>query len=163
MNFFFNERKLGNVSIIAEDLGFVTDSMHQLMEASGYPGMKVLEFAFDSAGESNYLPHCYVPNTVVYTGTHDNDTVMGWFEHACTEDVQFAKDYCNLTEEEGFNWGLIRTAYASVSNYAIIQMQDILGLGSEARFNVPSTLGGNWLWRMEKDVLTKELADKLRK
>ncbi len=157
------KEKLGNVSIIAEDLGFVTDSMHKLMEASGYPGMKVLEFAFDSAGDSNHLPHCYVPNTVVYTGTHDNDTVMGWFEHACTEDVQFAKNYCNLTEEEGLNWGLIRTAYASVSNYAIIQMQDILGLGSEARFNVPSTLGGNWLWRMEKDVLTKELADKLRK
>ena len=113
--------------------------------------------------DSNYLPHNYTTNSVVYSGTHDNDTIMGWFNTAQQKDIDFAVKYCNLSEEEGFNWGIIRTAYASVSDYAIIQMQDILGLGSEARTNVPSTLGGNWVWRIKKGAFSKKLAYRLRK
>ncbi|MEE0929842.1 MAG: 4-alpha-glucanotransferase, partial [Acutalibacteraceae bacterium] len=129
---------------------------------TGYPGMKVLEFAFDSGENNNYLPENYIENSVVYSGTHDNDTIMGWFSTAKEHDIDFARNYCNLNEEEGYNWGIIRTAYASVSKYAIIQMQDILGLGSEARMNIPSTLGGNWVWRIKGEALTDELAARLK-
>lgn len=156
-------KKLGDIPIVAEDLGFLTDGVKKLLKDSGYPGMKVLEFAFDSGEENDYLPHNYTANSVVYSGTHDNDTIMGWFATAKQRDIDFAKSYCKLSEKEGLNWGIIRTAYASVSEYAIIQMQDILGLGSEARINTPSTLGGNWTWRINKYALTKATARKLRK
>lgn len=157
------KKKLGDIPIVAEDLGFLTDSVFKLLKDSGYPGMKVLEFAFDSTEENDYLPHNYTRNSVVYSGTHDNDTIMGWFASAQQKDVKFAVNYCNLSEEEGYHWGIIRTAYQSVSNYAIIQMQDVLGLGSEARMNIPSTLGGNWVWRIRRGALTKEVAYRLRK
>lgn len=157
------KKKLGDIPIVAEDLGFLTDSVFKLLKDSGYPGMKVLEFAFDSTEENNYLPHNYTNNSVVYSGTHDNDTIMGWFETAQQKDVDFAVNYCNLSKEEGYHWGIIRTAYQSVSDYAIIQLQDILGLGSEARMNIPSTLGGNWVWRIKRGALTKEVAYRLRK
>ena len=124
--------------------------------------MKDLYFAYDSSEENDYLPHRYTENCVVYSGTHDNDTLMGWKATAKEHDIQHAINYCGITEEEGFNWGIIRTAYASVADTAIIQMQDILGLGSEARMNTPSTLGGNWEWRIDKKALTKELAAKLK-
>ena len=161
---FFEKMKkaIGEFPIVAEDLGTLTPGVVQLLKDSGYPGMKVLEFAFDSGEENDYLPANYTENSVVYSGTHDNDTIMGWFATAKESDVEFAKSYCKLNEEEGYNWGIIRTAYESVSNYAIIQMQDILGLGSEARMNIPSTLGGNWVWRIKSDVLTDELAAKLK-
>lgn len=157
------KKKLGEIPIVAEDLGFLTDSVFKLLKDSGYPGMKVLEFAFDSTEENNYLPHNYTQNSVVYSGTHDNDTIMGWFNAAQQKDVDFAVNYCNLSEEEGYHWGIIRTAYQSVSDYAIIQLQDVLGLGSEARMNIPSTLGGNWVWRIKRGALTKEVAYRLRK
>ena len=156
------KKAIGEFPIVAEDLGTLTPGVVQLLKDSGYPGMKVLEFAFDSGEENDYLPANYTENSVVYSGTHDNDTIMGWFATAKESDVEFAKSYCKLNEEEGYNWGIIRTAYESVSNYAIIQMQDILGLGSEARMNIPSTLGGNWVWRIKSDVLTDELAAKLK-
>ena len=161
---FFEKMKkaIGEFPIVAEDLGTLTPGVVQLLKDSGYPGMKVLEFAFDSGEENDYLPANYTENSVVYSGTHDNDTIMGWFSTAKESDIEFAKSYCKLTEEEGYNWGIIRTAYESVSKYAIIQMQDILGLGSEARMNTPSTLGGNWVWRIKSDVLTDELAAKLK-
>lgn len=161
---FFEKMKkaIGEFPIVAEDLGTLTPGVVQLLKDSGYPGMKVLEFAFDSGEENDYLPANYTENSVVYSGTHDNDTIMGWFSTAKESDIEFAKSYCKLTEEEGYNWGIIRTAYESVSNYAIIQMQDILGLGSEARMNTPSTLGGNWVWRIKSDALTDELAAKLK-
>ena len=139
----------------------LTPGVIQLLKDSGYPGMKVLEFAFDSGEDNDYLPDHYTENSVVYSGTHDNDTIMGWFDTAKPQDIEFARSYCKLTEEEGYNWGIIRTAYASVSKYAIIQMQDILGLGSEARMNTPSVLGGNWQWRMGKNDLTDKLAKKI--
>ncbi len=155
------KQRLGDIPIIAEDLGLQTPGVKKLLEESGYPGMKILEFAFDSKEDSNYLPHNYTSNSVCYTGTHDNDTIMGWLSQASEKDVAFAEEYCRLDKTEGYNWGFIRTAYSSVSDYAIVQMQDILGLGSEARINIPSTLGGNWTWRMKKGAATPKLAKKL--
>ena len=156
------KKKLGDLPIVAEDLGDLFDSVKELLKETGYPGMKVLEFAFDSGEANDYLPHNYTENCVVYSGTHDNDTLMGWMAEAKPEDVAFARQYCKMPEWEAFNWGIIRTAYESVANTAIIQMQDILGLGTEARMNVPSTLGGNWVWRIDGSVLTDELADRLK-
>ncbi|MGN1051209.1 MAG: 4-alpha-glucanotransferase, partial [Acutalibacteraceae bacterium] len=160
---FFNKMKetIGDIPIVAEDLGDLFPSVHVLLEQTGYPGMKVLEFAFDSGEGNDYLPHHYTNNCVVYTGTHDNNTVMGWLAEANPNDINYARSYCQMPDWEAFNWGLIRTAYNSVADYAIIQMQDILGLGAEARMNVPSTTGGNWVWRIDKSVLTKELASQL--
>lgn len=157
------KKRLGDIPIVAEDLGFLTPSVYKLLEDSGYPGMKVLEFAFDSGAKNTYLPHNYTKNSVVYSGTHDNDTIIGWEKSAKKEDVDFARRYCIIDDDEPFNWGIIRAAYASVSNYAIIQMQDVLGLGTEARMNTPSTLGGNWKWRMKATAANRELAYKLRR
>ena len=155
------KRELGDIHVIAEDLGFLTQEVLDFREESGYPGMKVLQFAFDAREESDHLPHSYDANCVVYTGTHDNDTANGWFENADEDDVKYAAQYLNLNEKEGYNWGFIRGAWRSVGNVAIAQMQDFLGLGTEARMNIPSTLGGNWLWRLKKGELTGDLADKI--
>ncbi len=149
---------LGNTNIIAEDLGFVTPSVIELLEKSGYPGMKVIEFAFDSKEESDYLPHNYCKNSVVYTGTHDNDTIVGWYNNISDEDRLASNDYLGIDENvRNIKWEFIRLALASVSNTAIIQMQDYLGLGSEARVNTPSTLGDNWKWRMCEDEFTEDI------
>jgi len=156
------KKELGDLPIIAEDLGTMTPGVIQLLKDSGYPGMKVLEFAFDSNEENNYLPHTYTPNCVVYSGTHDNDTLIGWMQTAPKYCVDFARSYCKMEADEPFNWGIIRTAYESVSDYCIIQMQDFLGLGSEARINTPSTLGGNWEWRIRKDYASGGLAKKIK-
>lgn len=155
------KEKLGDVNIIAEDLGFLTPSVHELLEESGYPGMKIIQFAFDTREDSDYLPHNYGANSVVYTGTHDNDTIMGWMKTAPKDSVKFAKKYFNLTKEEGYNWGMMRGVWSSVSDTAIIPMQDILGLSSDARMNTPSTLGCNWKWRAQKDYISKKLAKKV--
>ena len=155
------QERLPGLDVIAEDLGFLTDDVRQLLRDSGYPGMKVLEFAFDSREESDYLPHNYEKNCVVYTGTHDNDTVRGWFENAAKEDVALACRYLNIRDIEEGNWAFIRAAYASVANLAIVQMQDFLNLGATARINTPSTLGQNWKWRMRDGVLTRELSEKI--
>jgi len=153
---------LGEQDIIAEDLGFLTDTVRQLLEATGYPGMKVLEFAFDSRDTGNdYLPHCYPRRCVVYAGTHDNDTIHGWMATAPEKDVEYAKEYLRLTEEEGYHWGMMRCAWASVADLAVMQMQDILGLGSEARMNTPSTLGNNWKWRALPGSYDSKLAKRL--
>ena len=155
------EKKLGKLPISVEDLGFLTESVHKLLEDSGFPGMKVIQFAFDSREGSDYLPHTYSSHCVVYTGTHDNDTVIGWIKTAPKESVKFAKEYLNLTKEEGYNWGMMRAAWSSVADMAIVPMQDLLGLGSEARINIPSTLGENWKWRAKADQITDKLAKKL--
>ena len=115
--------------------------MLKLVADSGFPGMKVIQFAFDSREGSNYLPHTYTEHCVVYTGTHDNDTLLGWMKTAPKESVKFAKEYLNLTKEEGYNWGMMRGAWSSVGELAVVPMQDLIGLGSEARMNTPSTLG----------------------
>lgn len=150
---------LGDLPIIAEDLGFLTEDVHKLLRDSGFPGMKVLEFAFDPREESNYLPHTYTSNSVVYVGTHDNDTILGWLSELDKDTIEFCKKY--IDADDDIVWKMIKTAMASVSDTAIIQMQDYLELGSEARMNIPSTLGGNWEWRMGKRDATKKLAKKI--
>jgi len=125
--------------------------------------MKVIQFAFDSREDSDYLPHNYPQHCVVYTGTHDNDTVMGWMKTAPKNSVRFAKDYLNLTKEEGYNWGMMRAAWSSVADMAIVPMQDLLGLDSKARINIPSTTGGNWQWRATPEQIDNKLAKKLHK
>ncbi len=156
------EHALGRQPIIAEDLGFLTEGVHQLLRDTGFPGMKVLQFAFDSREESNYLPHTYPRNCVVYVGTHDNDTALGWLESCAPEDRKYAEEYLKLTGEEGLSWGLMRGAWASAADLAVVTAQDLLELGSEGRMNTPSTLGENWQWRALPGAFTPELAEKLR-
>ncbi|MGN0313121.1 MAG: 4-alpha-glucanotransferase [Lachnospiraceae bacterium] len=156
------KKELGELPIIAEDLGFLTPSVHKLLSGTGFPGMKVLEFAFDSRDTgSGYLPHCYTQNCIVYTGTHDNDTILGWEKTAPKEDIAYAKDYLNFQENEEFNWCMMRTALSSVADTAILQMPDLLNLGSEGRINIPSTIGGNWVWRCLPGDYNDELANRL--
>ena len=157
-------KALGKKDIIAEDLGFLTPSVHKLLKDSGYPGMKVLEFAFDSRDTgSDYLPHCYSPHCVVYAGTHDNDTIQGWMSSAPKKDVSFAKAYLRLSKREGYHWGMMRSAWASPADLAVMQFQDLLGLGSEARMNTPSTLGNNWKWRALPGTFDEKLSKRLRR
>ena len=156
------EKKLGKKNIIAEDLGFLTDSVRNLLRESGYPGMKVLEFAFDSRDSNNndYLPHMYPVNCIAYAGTHDNDTIMGWMKTADKEDVKYAKEYLVMGKEEPY-WDMIRALWSSVAGTTIIQAQDLLGLGSESRMNIPSTLGGNWSWRAMPKAFNAKIANRL--
>lgn len=157
--------ELGDVDMIAEDLGFLTDSVIKLVQRSGYPGMKVLQFAFDSREDSDYLPHNYVSNTVCYTGTHDNDTTVGWYRSMKQKDRKMALDYLNRTDfasDKDIAFSFIKLAMGSVSKICIIPMQDWLGLDGTARINTPSTVGGNWVWRMKKGAFTKKLAREIR-
>ena len=156
------EEVLGWHEVIAEDLGFVTDSVRQLVRDSGFPGMKVLQFAFDSrdtGSARDYLPHNYTENAVVYTGTHDNDTTIGWFEAISDDDWNLARDYlCDFyTPDEEMDQPFVALAMQSIARMCIIPMQDYLGLGSEARMNTPSTIGCNWRWRMTEDQFTEDL------
>ena len=157
------EEKLGKLNIIVEDLGYLTPSVKQLLKDTGFPGMKLIQFAFDSREESDYLPHTYPKNCVVYTGTHDNDTIMGWFKTAPKESIKYAKEYLRLSKEEGYNWGTMKAVWGSVGDMAIVPMQDILGVGSEGRMNTPSTLGMNWKWRAVDGQITTALAKKVCK
>ena len=160
------ERDLGWHEVIAEDLGFVTDSVRQLVRDSGFPGMKVLEFAFDSrdsGSASDYLPHNYTENAVVYTGTHDNETVVGWFDSIPTEDRALARNYlCDYyTPDEEVYKPFIALAMSSVAKYCIIPIQDYLGLDNSARMNQPSTIGANWRWRVTEEQLSRELQQEI--
>lgn len=154
--------ELGKKTVIAEDLGFLTKSVINLVKKTGYPGMKILQFAFDSREENDYLPHNYTANSIVYTGTHDNDTTLGWFDSLKRKDKQFARRYLNIRGSKDVQWAFIRAAMASVSDTCVIPMQDYLGLGAEARINIPSTLGINWKWRMRDGAFTDELAERIR-
>lgn len=154
-------KNLGNKPIIAEDLGFLTPSVLQLVKKSGYPGMKLIQFAFDSRESGDYLPHNYPKNCVVYTGTHDNDTLVGWFDSVSKADLKHAKQYLNISSSKDMNWTFIRHAFASVADTVIIPIQDYLGLGSSARINTPSVLGGNWQWRMLPGALDGKLAKRI--
>ncbi len=148
--------------IIAEDLGFLTEDVQNLVRQSGFPGMKILQFAFDTREPSNYLPHTYPNNCICYTGTHDNTTVAAWFEEADPSNVQMAVRYLGLNQEEGYCWGMIRGGMGSVADLFLCQMQDLLGLGAESRMNTPGLLGsGNWQWRMLPGCLTEDLAARL--
>ena len=153
--------KFPNIQFIAEDLGYLTPEVRQLLEDSGLPGMKVLQFAFDSREAANYLPHTYPRHCVCYAGTHDNSTLMGWKDEAAPADIAMAREYLGLHDEEGFNWGVLRGGQSSVADLFIAQMQDYLGLGSEARMNIPGILGGNWQWRMLPGQITDELTARI--
>lgn len=157
------ENELGRLHVIAEDLGYLTDSVRQMLAESGYPGMKLFQFAFDSREDSDYLPHNYTQNCVVYAGTHDNDTILGWMESAPKECADYAKEYLRLDKEEGYHWGMMRAVWASVGDTTVVTMQDLLGLGSACRMNMPSTLGGNWVWRMKPGAADAKLAKKISK
>lgn len=149
-------KKIENLRVIAEDLGFLTKSVLEMLKESGYPGMKVLQFAFDGSENSSYLPYKYEHNCVVYTGTHDNETTKGWLENLQGHDRDFVREYINCYEAPVNDcvWALIRTALASVADLAIIPIQDYLCLGNEARMNVPATLGDNWKWRLTKGQIS---------
>ena len=157
------ERQIGKKDIIAEDLGFLTDGVRQLLRKGGFPGMKVLQFAFDSrdASGSDYLPHNYPVNCVAYSGTHDNDTLLGWLENADPQDVAYAREYLRLTGKDD-HFGMMAAVWGSVAKLTVVQAQDVLGLGSEARMNTPSTVGTNWRWRALPGAFTPELAQRLR-
>ena len=163
MDFIYAVKKaLPELDFIAEDLGYVTKEVRQLQLSSGYPGMMVIEFAFDSREESDYLPHLYPVDSVCYTGTHDNVTLKQWFDEASPEDVAYARAYLGLNQEEGYVWGMIRGALSSVSRICVVQMQDYLELGKEARMNFPGTLStANWTWRAEAGFDSGELAEKI--
>lgn len=158
-------KQLGELDIIAEDLGFLTKKVVKMLESAGYPGMKVLEFAFDSDADNVYLPHNFKnSNSICYTGTHDNETVAGWVNSADEKTLAFCKDYLNVSEDSDIIWGMIRLAWASVSDTAVAQMQDFLELDSSARMNTPSTVGDNWKWRLvNMAVLDDNLAEKIAK
>ena len=159
--------QLGELEIIAEDLGFITDSVRRLVKCTGYPNMKVLEFAFDSrdeAGPSEYLPYSYDKNCVVYTGTHDNETLKGWLSSVKPEEVRMVRRYTNLlrgTRDELVT-ALIRAAESSTARLAIIPFQDWLKLGNEARINHPSTLGGNWRFRLKGGEFKADLKREIK-
>lgn len=157
------KKELGEMDIIAEDLGFLTDSVLKLVKDTGYPGMKVLQFAFDSREDSDYLPHNYIQNCIVYTGTHDNNTIQGWYNDMKKDDRKFADAYLDNkgASKDTLHWDYIRLAMGSVANLCVIPVQDYLGLGAEARINTPATLGNNWKWRMSDKALTKQLAKKI--
>lgn len=146
---------------IAEDLGYPSPDVVQLLSDSGFPGMKVLEFAFDSKDSSDYLPHAYIPNCVCYGGTHDNETLTGWIAEVAPADRDKAIAYLGLNEEEGYTWGLIRGGMSSVANLFVTQMQDYLELDNTARMNTPGLPEGNWRWRMLPDAITEALTEKL--
>ena len=157
------QKALPELEFIAEDLGYVTPEVRQLQLDSGYPGMKVMQFAFDSREESDYLPHTYPVNSVCYSGTHDNLTMVQWFREAAPEDVALAKSYLGLNEEEGYTWGVIRGCMGSVSRLCVIQMQDYLELDGHARMNFPGTLSSNnWTWRAKKGFITPQLTQRIR-
>jgi 4-alpha-glucanotransferase len=150
---------LGDLPFVAEDLGDISPEVHALRDRLGLPGMKVLQFAF-SAPDNQYLPHNFPDaNTVIYTGTHDNDTAAGWWTFAPKEEKRFARRY--LGKRNVSAWDLIRLAHASVAARAIVPAQDLLSLASETRMNTPGTAEGNWTWRLEEGALTEELAAKL--
>jgi 4-alpha-glucanotransferase len=154
------KRELGELPIIAEDLGVITPEVEKLRDDNALPGMKVLQFAFAGGGADPYLPHNYTPNCVVYTGTHDNDTTRGWFENAPESERDFVRRYLGR-DDRAVVWELIRLAYTSVARFAVVPVQDVLGLGSDTRMNTPGAAQGNWSWRLSEGQLESWLAPAL--
>ncbi len=152
---------LGDLPFIAEDLGYITRDVTELRKTLEIPGMKVMQFGFGDRGAHKYLPHRFERDAVVYTGTHDNDTTVGWWNSGATADEKkLASAYLGIADD-GVQWAFIRAALTSVANLAVIPVQDVLGLGSDARMNVPSQMAGSWAWRLPAGALTPELAAKL--
>jgi 4-alpha-glucanotransferase len=153
---------LGDFPLVAEDLGFITPEVHELRRVIDVPGMRILQFAFSKVN-SPHLPHCYEPKTVVYTGTHDNDTARGWFANAPESERDLAEHYLGINGAGEIEWALIRAAFTSVAETAVVPVQDILGLGSEARMNRPGDGDENWSWRYLPGALTGDHAERLRR
>lgn len=162
---FFNvlRKKIPNLKIIAEDLGFLTQNVKNLLNLVGFPGMKVLEFAFDSGPENDYLPHNFNKNCIAYTSTHDCNTIVGWLKNASKSELQYLSEYINKNYNKISNWDLISLIYRSISNLAIIPMQDVLSLDENFRMNIPSTLSNNWRWRINKNYnKNNKISEKLK-
>ena len=158
-NFFdVAQKKLGKLNIIAEDLGTIDEPVRKLLKYTGFPGMKVLQFAFDPESESSYLPHNIIKNCVVYTGTHDNDTLIGFMKDAKASQVEFMRKYLRIGDSDSFNWEVIKAALASSADTVVLQMQDFLGLDNSARINTPATSGDNWVWRIADGCINDWLA-----
>lgn len=155
-------KELGYLPVIAEDIGTISSEVDQLRNKFNFPGLKVLQFAFDSSLDNVNLPFKYTHNCVVYTGNHDNDTIVGWFEKLSENQQKAVINYLGNFTGQGIHWDFIRMAMSSVANQAIIPVQDLLGLGSEARMNIPGQSTGNWVWRCELDALTDSLGDYLK-
>jgi 4-alpha-glucanotransferase len=163
---------LGNIPVFAEDLGVITPEVEQLRDANGFPGMKILQYAFGGDARNQDLPHNYVRNCVAYTGTHDNDTTVGWWESRkgkrsrkkaieTSPELEFCTRYLN-TDGKEIHWDFIRAVWSSVADTAIAPLQDVLGLGNEARMNRPASDSGNWDWRFQKDSLNQQVIERLR-
>ena len=156
------KKRLPGLSFIAEDLGFLTPEVHELVKNSGFPGMSILQFGFNPDANSDYLPHRVAENRVYYTGTHDNAPIMQWFAEASESERRFAEQYLALNAAEGINWGMLRGGMCSPAGIFIAQMQDVLGLSAEGRVNTPGVASGNWQWRMLPHECSAALAEKLR-
>lgn len=150
-----------NLPIIAEDLGVITPAVRKMLKSTGFPGMKVLQFAFDGDSSNAYLPHNLCRNCVIYTGTHDNDTIMGWLKNEKSA-ARGAKEYLNYQNDNGFNWAMMKAAMASIADTCILMMSDLLGLDSSGRINTPSTVGDNWQWRIKSECINDWLANILK-
>ncbi|MXW64100.1 MAG: 4-alpha-glucanotransferase [Bacteroidetes bacterium SB0662_bin_6] len=164
------EKQLGPLPLVAEDLGGITDDVRELMHALGCPGMAVLQFAFSHDADNPFLPHNNPRNIVLYTGTHDNDTFLGWWEKLASDpekknEYDFAQEYLKVDDcpEQEVHWAALRAVLASPAEYVVFPMQDLLGLGTEARMNTPGVLGGNWGWRFTKSQLTPDIEERLKK
>jgi len=151
----------GELPLVAEDLGFITPEVKALRDKYRMPGMKILQFAFDSDCHNPYLPHNHEHNNVVYTGTHDNDTTLGWYDHLSGSKRQYLNEYLGNVDED-MPWPMIRCALASVARMAIIPMQDVLMLGSKYRMNTPGTTTGNWRWRFDWEQMPAGASERLR-
>jgi 4-alpha-glucanotransferase len=154
------QRGLGKLPLIAEDLGIITPEVEALRDQFHLPGMRILQFAFGGATENRFLPHHYEPNTVVYTGTHDNDTTRGWYAAITPQEAQLLHRYLGH-EPRQVSWDLMRLAWASVADYALAPLQDVFDLGTEARMNFPGRPAGNWGWRFTEEMLTRSLLERL--
>jgi 4-alpha-glucanotransferase len=156
------EENLETLPLIAEDLGVITPEVVALRDRFKFPGMKILQFAFGGERNSGFLPHTFSDNCVVYTGTHDNDTVLGWFEDASESEQAHVLNYMNVANGDDIAWDMIRLAFASVANSAVAMLQDLMELGTEARMNFPGKPSGNWQWRYRQEMLTEAIALRLR-
>ena len=148
------EKSLGELPIIAEDLGVITPDIKELIAEFGFPGMRVFQFGFSSNADDPFLPHNYIPNCVAFTGTHDNATARGWYQEASKKEQEFCRQYLNSTGKN-IAWEMIRALWASCANQVLTPMQDLLCLGNEARMNFPGKLGGNWNWRMRSEAINR--------
>ena len=157
------KKEFGEVPIIAEDLGFMTDEVRKMLKKCGFPGMKVVQFGFDGSEDNSYLPENYTENCIVYTGTHDNDTILGWTETGSENEVKNAMKYLKVEGKEEVGPAMMKVALESKAFVCILTMQDLIGLGHEGRMNTPSTVGDNWKWRATEKQITKKIAEWLKK